>query len=153
MNQVLEYKGYFGSIEADTQEEFLVGKLLFIKDVVSYHATDVRGLKAAFEAAVEDYLSTCAELGEAPDTPCKGTFNVRLGPELHQAMALAATRHGMKLNEWVKAACESHLSAQNAGSDHASEPSITLQASFEVVQENFGGFEEWQTSNSNNKMH
>lgn len=150
---MFEYKGYFGSIEADTDENFLVGKLLFIKDVVSYQANDVRSLRVAFEAAVADYLSTCAELGEAPDTPCKGTFNVRLGPELHQAAALAATRNGMKLNEWVKVACESHLFAQKTGGRSPSEPSITLQASFEVVQENFGGLEQWQTSNSNQIMH
>ncbi|WP_439609521.1 type II toxin-antitoxin system HicB family antitoxin [Hydrogenophaga sp.] len=153
MSKVLEHKGYFGSIEADTEEEFLFGRLLFIKDVISYRADDVKGIRAAFQAAVDDYLATCAELGEAPDTPCKGTFNVRLGPELHQAAALAATREGIKLNEWVKTACEARLSGQGPESMQPSEATITLQASFEVVQENFGGMEEWQTSTSNNKMH
>ncbi|MCK0743702.1 toxin-antitoxin system HicB family antitoxin [Chromohalobacter nigrandesensis] len=45
----------------------------------------VAELEAAFREAVDDYLATCEQLGEAPETPSKGSFNVRVGHDLHLA--------------------------------------------------------------------
>jgi len=149
----LEYKGYLGSMEIDLDEGFVFGRLVFIKDVVSYRAEQVNGLKAAFEAAVDDYLATCAELGDTPDTPCKGTFNVRLGSALHQRVALAATREDVSLNEWVKQACEQRLGTDSSNEASAKRaPGTTLlKVSFQEEQVfRFGGTEDWRT---NNKRH
>jgi predicted HicB family RNase H-like nuclease len=149
----LEYKGYLGSIEVDLDEGFVFGKLVFIKDVVSYRAEQVSGLKAAFEAAVDDYLATCAELGDTPDVPCKGTFNVRLGPALHQSVAIAATREDVSLNEWVKQACELKLGSDRFDQTSARRvPGTTLlKVTFQEEQVfQFGGTEDWQT---NDKRH
>ncbi|MEX0958012.1 MAG: type II toxin-antitoxin system HicB family antitoxin [Burkholderiales bacterium] len=101
MNNVFECKGYLGSAEIDTEGMALVGKLLFIRDVITYSAPTPEGLKTAFEEAVDDYLETCVELGEEPDTPCKGVFNVRVGPELHRQAAQIARSRGQGLNEFV----------------------------------------------------
>jgi predicted HicB family RNase H-like nuclease len=98
----MEYKGYFGSAEVDVEGNALVGKLLFMRDVITYSATTPKGLQKAFREAVDDYLETCRELGNEPDTPCKGTFNVRIGPELHRQVALIARSKGMGLNEFVR---------------------------------------------------
>jgi predicted HicB family RNase H-like nuclease len=87
---VYEYKGYLGSAEVDAENSVLVGKLLFIRDAIAYSASDVAGLKRAFEEAVDDYLRSCAEAGDQPDTPCKGSFNVRVSPQLHRKIAVAA---------------------------------------------------------------
>jgi predicted HicB family RNase H-like nuclease len=145
----LKYKGYLGSIEVDLDECFVFGKLVFIKDVVSYRAKQVNGLKAAFEAAVDDYLATCAELGDKPDIPCKGTFNVRLGSVLHQRVAIAATREDVSLNEWVKQACELKLGSDRSEQTSADRvPGTTLlKVSFQEEQVfQFGGTEDWQTN-------
>lgn len=111
MKNVFEYKGYLGSAEIDTEGMALVGKLLFIRDVVAYSADSLQGLDAAFREAVDDYLSTCEQLGEEPDTPCKGTFNVRIGPELHRQVALVARAKGLGLNEFVVHALASAVDA------------------------------------------
>jgi len=100
----MEYKGYFGSAEVDVEGNALVGKLLFMRDVITYSATTPKGLLRAFREAVNDYLETCKELGTEPDTPCKGTFNVRIGPELHREVALIARSKGKGLNEFVREA-------------------------------------------------
>ncbi len=145
----LEYKGYLGSIEVDLDEGFVFGKLVFIRDVVSYRAEQVNGLKAAFEAAVDDYLATCAELGDTPDIPCKGTFNVRLGSALHQRVAIAATRDDVSLNEWVKQACELKLGSDRSNETSAKRvPGTTLlKVSFQEEQAfRFGGAEDWHTN-------
>lgn len=109
MKPILEYKGYLGSAEVSVDDGLIHGKLLYIGDVVSYASESPKQIEQAFREAVDDYLETCAELGDAPDVPFKGVFNVRLGPELHRACALSAESSGVKLNEWVKDACQAKL--------------------------------------------
>src|SRR4030065_495607 len=100
MKNYFEYKGYLGSAEFDTTTLVLVGKLLFIRHVIAYSAASPEGVRAAFEEAVEDYLATCTEVGDKPDVPCKGSFNVRVGPQLHREAALKARALGVGLNEF-----------------------------------------------------
>lgn len=106
MKACFEYKGYLGSAEVSVEDNVLHGKLLYINDVVSYEAQSPQELEQAFKEAVEDYLATCREAGDEPDVPFKGSFNVRVGPEVHRESVLAAEREGLKLNEWVKLACK-----------------------------------------------
>ena len=108
----MEYKQYVGSAEVDVDGDALVGKLLFIRDTITYSASTPAGLRRAFEEAVDDYLSTCAELGDAPEQPCKGTFQVRVGQEKHLAAALEARRCGMTLNAFICHALDSALTVR-----------------------------------------
>ncbi len=105
----LEYKGYSGSVEFSAADECLHGKLLFIRDLVTYESTTAKGLIKAFRSAVEDYLESCAAQGKSPDKPFKGSLNIRLGTDLHRGAALAAQREGIKLNEFVKRAISESL--------------------------------------------
>jgi predicted HicB family RNase H-like nuclease len=106
MNTTFEYNGYIGSAEVDIESRTLVGKLLFIRDSIGYSANSVEGLEAAFREAVDDYLATCAEEGDEPDAPCKGSFNVRIGPDRHRLVAIAARREGVGLNDFVCSALD-----------------------------------------------
>lgn len=98
---VYEYKGYLGSAEVDTVSGTLVGKLLFIRDSIAYSAETAKGLEKAFNDAVDDYLAVCAEHGDEPDLPCKGSFNVRIDPALHRRSSIEARSHGITLNQFV----------------------------------------------------
>ncbi|KIH83283.1 HicB protein [Pseudomonas batumici] len=105
----LHYKGYYGSIEASVEDNCLFGKLQFIRALVSYEGQTVAELEAAFKAAVDDYLETCRELKQAPEMPCKGSFNVRVGHDLHLAAALTATRQKVTLNDLTRQALSEYL--------------------------------------------
>lgn len=109
MSKTFNYNGYMGSIDFDTEDMLIHGKILFINDVVTYQADDIVGLKSAFEDAVDDYLETCELLGKLPDKPLKGSFNVRIGPDLHKDAARSASQEGVSLNDWVKLAIETRL--------------------------------------------
>jgi predicted HicB family RNase H-like nuclease len=87
--------------------------------VVSYVASTPQELQAAFVEAVEDYLTTCAELGDEPDAPFKGSFNVRTGPERHRSAVLAAASCETSLNDWVCQAIDEKLEGPaNAITNH-----------------------------------
>ncbi|WDG44699.1 type II toxin-antitoxin system HicB family antitoxin [Pseudomonas synxantha] len=109
MNNQLKHNGYIGSIEASLEDNCLFGKVLFIKALVSFEGKTVAELEAAFREAVDDYLATCQALGQTPEKPCKGSFNVRVGHDLHLAAALAATRKKVTLNDLTRQALSEFL--------------------------------------------
>gem|GEM_PF-2577581 len=67
MSTMLEYKGYLGSVEYSNEDEVLHGRLEFIRDLVSYEGKDAKGIKAAFQEAVDDYLDLCEAEGRKVD--------------------------------------------------------------------------------------
>ncbi|MCY4222081.1 MAG: type II toxin-antitoxin system HicB family antitoxin [Thiotrichales bacterium] len=111
MSNMLEYRGYLGSLLYNDEDEVLHGRLEFIRDLVTYEGQDARSLKNAFREAVDDYLSLCEQEGREPDVPLKGSFNVRPGRELHRRAMLYAHRQGMSLNAVVTGALRRMLEA------------------------------------------
>ena len=58
---VLEYKGYRGSIEVDTEADILYGHVQNLKnpnDIVSYEGETIKELKNDFHNAIDDYLAS-----------------------------------------------------------------------------------------------
>ena len=72
MQNVLENKGYYGSVEFDSRDEQLHGRLIGVSDVISYEGQSVEELKNDFQAAADDYLDTCREMGKEPEKPFSG---------------------------------------------------------------------------------
>lgn len=101
----LKYKGCLGTIEPDIESGTLYGKLAFIRDLVTYEAVDLKALEHEFRTSVDGYLEDCIVLGKAPDTPCKGSFNVRVGHDLH----MAASRENISLNDLARRALSEYI--------------------------------------------
>jgi predicted HicB family RNase H-like nuclease len=114
MSQTLQYKGYDGSVEYSAEDRLLHGQLLGIRDAIIYEGADVDGLETNFRAAVDEYLAFCAEEGKIPDQPFKGSFNIRVGSDLHKRAALFAQQNNQKLNAVVSQALEQLLSQAHA---------------------------------------
>ena len=110
MKDVLEYKGFIGSVRFSAGDDVFHGKLEGIDDLVSYEGATVVELKKHFRGAVDDYIVLCSEAGKNPVKSCKGTFNVRIPAELHQAAMRRAALQGVSLNQIVKAALEREVS-------------------------------------------
>lgn len=85
------------------------GRLLFVSDAVTYQSKSPAGLQREFEAAVEDYLETCASLGIPPQKPVTGVFNVRVPPQLHRQARLRSVEAECSLNDVVVRALECYL--------------------------------------------
>lgn len=101
MKDLMQYKSYYGSFHFDDEDLIFHGKIEFIRALVTYEATDAKGLKQAFRAAVDDYLATCHKQNIEPETPFKGSLNVRLGPELHRRIAIAAMQQHLSINKFI----------------------------------------------------
>lgn len=77
----LIYKDYEGTAELEVARGFCRGKISFIDDLVTYESTSIAKLQKEFEAAVDDYLKTCAALGKEPQRPIRTNEKVRLHRE------------------------------------------------------------------------
>jgi predicted HicB family RNase H-like nuclease len=69
---ILKYKDYEGTAELDMARRVCRGKILFIDDLITYEAMSPAELQTEFEAAVDDYIDTCATLGREPQKPLRG---------------------------------------------------------------------------------
>ncbi|SOD99952.1 hypothetical protein [Caenispirillum bisanense] len=66
MTTSLEYMGCTGSVEFSAEDGVFHGRLLAIRDLVTYEADDRHGLTAAFREAVDDYLALVGEDTQRP---------------------------------------------------------------------------------------
>ena len=108
MDNMMEYAGYHARIEYSGEDRCFVGKVFGIADTLVFDGQTVEELEEAFHCCVDDYLELCREEGRQPDREFKGSFNVRLSPELHRRAALAAEKRGISLNQYVLQALEAY---------------------------------------------
>ena len=101
MNNVMTYKGYAASMTYDADDKVLVGRVLDIADIISFHGESVAEFEAAFHEAIDDYIDACAKLKQQPEKPASGKLMLRIDPRIHAAAAKAAAREGQSMNKWV----------------------------------------------------
>lgn len=120
MSNELEHRGYKGSVEYNSEDRILFGKVLFIDSLLMYHGATVDEIEAAFRETVDSYLQHCEATGKQPNKPYSGSFNVRVGAERHRAAAQLAYRKGCSLNEVVCQALDGCLA--NEAPETAEDP-------------------------------
>ena len=100
---MMEYKGYVAAVEFDDSADILHGRVVNSGPypIATFEATDARELRREFERSIDEYLAWCEEDGVEPRRPFSGRLNVRLGSELHAAVAAAAAARGVSINAWI----------------------------------------------------
>jgi predicted HicB family RNase H-like nuclease len=104
MSNSMSYKDYTASMTFDTDDKIIVGRVLDIDDIISFHRESVVQFESNFHAAIDDYLAACAELESIPEKPASGKVMLRIAPEIHAAALKAAARSGASLNKWAESA-------------------------------------------------
>lgn len=113
MNNTMEYKGYVGSVEFSEEDALFFGKVMGIRALISYEGENAHNLVEDFHSAVEDYLAMCDAEGIEPEKAYKGSFNIRISPELHKQAVITATARQMSLNSFVESSIERAVLAEN----------------------------------------
>ena len=98
---MMQYKGYVANVEYDDDAESFHGEVVNLRDVITFQGRTVPELKKAFRDSVNDYLAFCKVRGESPEKPFSGKFVVRVSPELHGRLTVAARRSKRSLNSWI----------------------------------------------------
>lgn len=100
---MIEYKGYTGVFKFDTSIDSFHGRVVGLKDVVTFQGSSLDELRHEMAESVEDYFEHCADMGKDPERPYHGQFLVRTTPEVHRGAATKAASSGQSLNAWVEA--------------------------------------------------
>lgn len=133
----LTYKGYTGTIEASIEDNCLHGQILFIEDIITYEGTTVDDIKTSFKEAVNRYLAYCKETGRPANKPYSGTFNVRVGQDLHRKAVEIAYHRGITLNDFVTQSIQATIEQNGVVKvEHTHHHNITItdnQSSASVV--------------------
>lgn len=112
MNNTIQYKGYIGSIEFSEEDGLFYGKVLGIRSLISYEGENAKDLLDNFHGAIDDYFETCKAEGIEPEVAYKGSFNVRISPELHRRLVIYTTSHQISLNHYIEETLENSPAAQ-----------------------------------------
>ncbi|HEU0229418.1 MAG TPA: type II toxin-antitoxin system HicB family antitoxin [Burkholderiaceae bacterium] len=109
MSDLLEYKGYQGSVGFSAEDHCFFGKIELINDLISFDGSGVDEITAAFHQAVDDYLAFCQKTRAQPNQPFKGSFNVRVTPALHWRTAVEVKKRGITLDQFIGQSIERML--------------------------------------------
>ncbi len=99
--KAMTYKGYAAQIEYSEEDGCFIGHIAGINDIIGFHGESVKKLRAAFKAAVDDYLETCEKLNRLPQKPYSGELLLRVPPEIHAAVAIVAEAKGKSIDQWA----------------------------------------------------
>jgi len=114
MNNTMSYKGYTTSMIFDNEDKIIVGRVLDVDDIITFHGKSVSDFEKIFHVTVDDYVAACKQLGSVPEKPASGKLMLRVAPTVHAAALKAASRSGVSLNKWAEQAI-SFASRRSAG--------------------------------------
>jgi predicted HicB family RNase H-like nuclease len=104
MTNTMQYRGYVASMIFDAEDKVIVGRVLDIDDIITFHGESVDEFESNFHAVVDDYITACEKLGAVPEKPVSGRLMLRVSPTVHAAALKAAARKGLSLNKWAEQA-------------------------------------------------
>lgn len=110
---LIYYKEYVASVHYNAKDEMFYGKVEHASETITFKTDNAKQVKTEFEKAIEEYILYCNIHAIDPLKIFKGSFNVRIKPEVHKAVYFTAIKHGKSLNSFVREAIEIHLAKFN----------------------------------------
>lgn len=98
----MTYRGYTTRMDFDADDKIIVGRVIDIDDIITFHGLSISEFELAFKTAVDGYIHACIELGQAADKPASGSMMLRVNPAVHAAAVKASRRTGQGLNKWAE---------------------------------------------------
>ena len=67
----MTYKGYTAQMEFDGVDKIIVGRVIDIDDIITFHGASVVEFEKAMQTAIDGYLSACEQLGRPKLNPAR----------------------------------------------------------------------------------
>ena len=101
---VMTIDGYNAKIEYDPDIDMFRGEILGLTGGADFYGRTPKELKAEFKKSLTVFLEVCKEKGIEPRRSYSGKFNLRIPPELHERLAIAAQAEGKSINSLAQEA-------------------------------------------------
>lgn len=103
--------GYTAKIEYDEELDLFRGAILGLNGGADFYGKNPKELRAEFKKSLQVFLEVCAEKGIEPRRSFSGKFNLRIPPELHEQLAIAAEAEGKSINLLAQEALRMRVAA------------------------------------------
>ncbi|NDH50642.1 MAG: type II toxin-antitoxin system HicB family antitoxin [Betaproteobacteria bacterium] len=103
--------GYNAKIEYDAELDLFRGEILGLAGGADFYGKNPRELRAEFKKSLQVFLDVCREKGIEPRRNYSGKFNLRIPPELHEKLAIAAQAEGKSINTLAQEALQQRVEA------------------------------------------
>lgn len=101
--------GYSAKIEYDADLDLFRGEILGLAGGADFYGRNPKELRAEFRKSLQVFLDVCREKGIEPRRNYSGKFNLRISPELHERLAIAAQAEGKSINSLAQEALQQRV--------------------------------------------
>lgn len=108
---VMTLNGYHAKIEYDEDLDLFRGEILGLSGGADFYGKNPKELRAEFRKSLQVFLEVCKEKGLEPRRNFSGKFNLRIPPELHERLAIAAQAQGKSINTLAQEALQRSVAA------------------------------------------
>ncbi len=108
---LMNVDGYNARIEYDPDTDMFRGEILGLNGGADFYGKNPKELRQEFKKSLAVFLQVCAEKGIEPRRNYSGKFNLRIPPELHERLAIAAQAEGKSINTLAAEALASRVAS------------------------------------------
>jgi len=108
---VMTVDGYHAKIEYDEELDLFRGEILGLSGGADFYGKNPKELRAEFKKSLQVFLEVCKEKGIEPRRHFSGKFNLRISPELHEKLAIAAQAQGKSINSLAQEALQERVAS------------------------------------------
>ena len=106
---IMTLDGYSAKIEYDAELDMFRGEILGLAGGADFYGKNPKELRAEFKKSLQVFLEVCREKGIEPRRNYSGKFNLRIPPELHEQLAIAAQAEGKSINALAQEALQQRV--------------------------------------------
>ncbi len=106
---IMTVDDYHARIEYDEELDLFRGEILGLSGGADFYGKNPKELRAEFRRSLQVFLEVCAEKGIEPRRQYSGKFNLRIPPELHERLAIAAQAEGKSINTLAQEALQERV--------------------------------------------
>ncbi len=98
---IMNVDNFKAKIEFNPETEEFRGEILGLSGGADFYGKTVPELKREFRKSLKIYLDTCKEEDIEPFKSYSGKFVIRIDPNIHEKISVAAANEDQTLNTWV----------------------------------------------------
>jgi predicted HicB family RNase H-like nuclease len=106
---LMSIEGYQAKIEYDADLDLFRGEILGLSGGADFYGKNPKELRTEFKKSLEVFLEVCKEKGIEPRRHFSGKFNLRIPPDLHEQLAIAAQAEGKSINTLAQEALRERI--------------------------------------------
>ncbi len=108
---LMSVDGYYARIEYNSDTDLFRGEILGLSGGADFYGANPDELRREFKHSLDVFLEVCKEQGIQPRRQFSGRFNLRIPPELHEQLAMAAEAQGKSLNALAQETLQKSVTA------------------------------------------